>query len=84
MKEIKPEALYNEYLKMRQLKFLVDHAASQLMNKELGTRELRELLEETRKRVLELFPDKEETYNMIYSTRFKRLIEDYQDYRDKK
>jgi len=74
-----PEELYDEYLKIRQLRFLVDHTAQLLMTKKIAPHKVQEILAETREKVLELFPDKEATYNLIYGSRFKRLIEDFQN-----
>ena len=78
MNNFNSEELYEEYLKIRQLRFLVDHTADQLMTKKLSKNSIDELLEETRKKVLDLFPDEKETYKLIYDSRFKRLIEDFQ------
>jgi hypothetical protein len=80
LKDFNPDDLFDEYLKMQQLRFLVDHTAFLIMNKKLTKEYIERLLESTRTNVLQLFPDKEETYNMIYGSRFKRLIEDFQHF----
>jgi len=80
MKDFKPEEIFNEFIKMQQLKFFVDHAAYTLMTKELTKEDIDILLKNTKRSVLQLFPDKKDTYNLIYKSRFKRLIEDFQDF----
>lgn len=79
MKDYNPEELYDEFLKMQQLKFLVDHTAFMIMTRPLTQEYIQILLKETHDKVLELFPDKEDTYNLIYGSRFKRLIEEFQN-----
>lgn len=78
MRDYKPKELYGEYLKMQQLKFLVDHTTFMIMTKSLSFEQIQSLLQETHDKVIDLFPDKEDTYNLIYGSRFKRLIEDFQ------
>ena len=41
---------------------------------DLPLEEAAELVAATRKYALNLFPDKEETYDMIYQSRFRRLM----------
>jgi hypothetical protein len=79
MKDYLPQDLFDEFLRMQQLKFLVDHAAFMLITKKLKQPQIDSLLDETRQKVLTIFPDKESTYDLIYNSRFKRLIEDFQN-----
>ena len=79
MEEYRIVDIYNEYLKMQQLRFIVDETASMLIKKDLSDNQIKDLLRKTREKVLKLFPDKKETYNRIYSSRFTRLIKDFQN-----
>lgn len=40
-------------------------------------REAEQLVAEVRTRILRLFPDGEETYELVYSRRFRRLINEF-------
>ena len=68
-KEIKQEGQ-----KLRRLRFLVDFTAQLLYQQDMTMVEMLELVQATKQRILELFPDKEETYNLIYKPRFERII----------
>ena len=68
-KEIKQEEQ-----KLRRLRFLVDFTAQLLYQQDMTMVEMLELVQATKQRILELFPDKEETYNLIYKPRFERII----------
>ena len=61
-----------EHLKM--LRYMVDITQAILMQSELTLTEAYRLLESTRESVLELFPDKESVYDIIYTPRFRRII----------
>ena len=60
------------------LRRLVDATTQRLKAEELSWEEARQLIVQTRKQVLELFPDKATTFDLIYGPRFRRvLIENY-------
>lgn len=61
---------------MRRLKKIVDKMACAFRETPLSEREGRELIENTRRNVLALFPNKEEEFELIYRPRFERLLED--------
>ncbi|MCD6167427.1 hypothetical protein DRQ15_04730 [candidate division KSB1 bacterium] len=63
-----------EEQKLRRLRFLVDFTTHLLYQEDMSMLEMLELVEATKQRILELFPDKEETYNLIYKPRFERII----------
>ncbi|OIP64147.1 MAG: hypothetical protein CO150_06975 [Nitrospirae bacterium CG_4_9_14_3_um_filter_53_35] len=66
----------DEEEKMRRLRKMVDKAARILTEDPLSEREALEFIEETRRNVLILFPDKNEEFELIYRPRFKRLLEE--------
>ncbi len=66
----------DEEEKMQRLKKIVDQAAGILMDALLSEREARMIIEETRTRVLSLFPDKTEEFELIYRPRFERMLEE--------
>lgn len=73
MKEDK-EALRAEEQKLKRLKATVDLTLALLCQSDLSLNEARKLIADARERVLELFPDKGETFDLIYGSRFRRLL----------
>ncbi len=61
---------------MRRLRFVVDLAQAVLMQSDLTLQESLDLMENTKKTALALFPDKESVYDLIYTPRFRRIIEE--------
>jgi hypothetical protein len=68
------ELLADEEKRMRRLRFLVNLAQGVLMQADLTLREAFEIMENTKKAALALFPDKESVYDLIYTPRFRRII----------
>ena len=60
--------------KMRVLRFIVDITQAVLMQSDLTAVEMYQLVVETKKLVLKLFPGKEDVYELIYTPRFQRII----------
>jgi hypothetical protein len=56
---------------------VVDLTSAILMQGRLSRREAEDLVAATRRRALELFPDKEATYEMILAPRFARLLDEF-------
>jgi hypothetical protein len=69
-------AIAEEQQRLRQLRMVVDLTANVLAQGGLTRREAEELVAAARQRVLALFPDKEDTYELILAPRFARLIEE--------
>ena len=59
---------------MRRLRFLVNLTQGVLMQADLTLREAFEIMNDTKKAALALFPDKESVYDLVYTPRFKRII----------
>ena len=72
-------AVAAEARQVRQLRMVVDLTAAVLMQGRLSRREAEDLVAATRRRALELFPDKEETYELILAPRFARLLDEFTD-----
>ena len=69
------EALREEEKKLRMLKFVVDLNLAVLMQQsDLTLREAFDILKNTKKAAMNLFPDKEQVFDLIYSPRFRRII----------
>ena len=61
----------------RQLRVIVDLASSVIVQGGTSLAEANALVAATRRRVLELFPGKEETFDLILAPRFARLIREF-------
>ncbi len=72
-----PEQLEDEARRIRRVRLLVDSASSLIMQGRLARREAEALVGLVRQRVLELFPGSEGTFDIVYSRRFGRLIDEF-------
>jgi hypothetical protein len=69
------QELREEEKRMRLLKFVVDIAQATLMQQaDLTMREAFEIMKNTKQAALNLFPDKEAVYDLIYTPRLRRII----------
>ena len=55
---------------------MVDLTEAVLMQSDLTLQESLDLMEKTKKAALVLFPEKEFVYDLIYTQRFRRIIEE--------
>jgi hypothetical protein len=73
------EALLDEERKLRRLRRSMDLAAALLWEVDLTLEEARDVVNHAKLTALQLFPDKEETFDLIYGSRFRRILtEKYQ------
>lgn len=68
------EAVLAEEIKLRRLRFAMDLTAALLWQAELSLDEARDVVAHARAKALELFPDKAETFDLIYGSRFRRIL----------
>lgn len=68
------EEIREENRRVRRLQVVVDLVMNLLWQSDLPVEEAAALVAETRQYALRLFPDKEQTYDIIYQPRFKRLL----------
>jgi hypothetical protein len=71
------ESIEDESRRLRQLRMVVDLTCNVLMQGRLPRGEAEALVAAARKRALELFPDKEATYELILAPRFARLLREF-------
>lgn len=69
--------LAEENRRGRQLRVLVDLTCNVIAQGKLSRAEAEELVKAARRRVLELFPGKDETFDLILAPRFARLIAEF-------
>jgi hypothetical protein len=65
-----------EEKKLRRLRFVVDFALEYIRTQEVSHDEAISVIEGVKRHALKLFPGKEETFDLIYLSRFKRLLND--------
>ncbi len=63
-----------EERRVRRLRNLVDLTCSILYQSPMSRDEACRMIAGVKKMALELFPDKEETFEMIYGSRFRRIL----------
>ncbi|HVO91724.1 MAG TPA: hypothetical protein VMT22_02735 [Terriglobales bacterium] len=68
------DALLAEERKLRRLRRAMDLTATLLWRIELTLDEARDVVAHAKKTALKLFPDKEETFDLIYGARFRRIL----------
>lgn len=66
--------LLNEERKIRRLRFVVDFALEFIRTQDISHETAMGIIEGVREQALKLFPGKEETFDLIYAPRFKRLL----------
>ena len=69
-----PDAVREEAQRLRELRVLVDLTTALIAQGQPERVEAERLVAATRKRILELFPDKSDTYDLILAPRFARLL----------
>lgn len=68
------EALQAEETGLKKLRRLMDFTAALLWQADLTLDEAQKLVADARERALELFPDKGETFDLIYGSRLRRIL----------
>jgi len=67
-------ALLAEERKLRRLGRAMDIAAALLWRVDLTLEEAQDVVNHAKHTALQLFPDKEETFDLIYGSRFRRIL----------
>ena len=76
MREEMEKEVREENRRIRYLRFLVDFSILSIQQDDLSFEEAQKLVEDVKKAAGNLFPGKEETFELIYRPRFNRVIED--------
>jgi hypothetical protein len=71
---MREELIKEEEKNMKRLRLIVDLTQAVLMQSDLTLQESLDLMENTKKAALNLFSDKEFVYDLIYTPRFQRII----------
>ncbi len=70
------DALRQEEKNMRRLRLIVDLTEASLMQSSLTLQECLDLVEGTKRAALTLFPGKEFVFDLVYTPRFRRIIDE--------
>ena len=70
------DEITEEEKKVRRLRFIIDFAMEYIRTQEVSHDEAISVVEGVKKHAMKIFPDKEETFDIIYLSRFKRLLND--------
>ena len=68
------EEILEENRKVRRLQIAVDLVLNLVAQSDIPVEEASELVAQTRRFALNLFPDKAQVYDIIYQPKFKRLL----------
>jgi len=68
------EALMSEEMRLRKLKAIVNLTTALLCQADLTLSQAQKLVADAKTRALELFPDKGETFDLIYGSRLRRIL----------
>lgn len=70
------KGIKEENRKIRYLRYLVDFSILSIQQSDLSREEALKLVEDVKRAACNLFPGKEETFELIYRPRFNRVIEE--------
>jgi hypothetical protein len=70
-------AVADEERRARILRMVVDLVTNVIAQGSLTRAEAEQIVEAARRRILELFPDREQTYEIVLAPRFSRLLDEY-------
>ena len=68
------EDILEENRRIRRLRFMVDFSLEYIRTQKLSHDQAILVVEGVKRFTLALFPEKEETFNLVYAPRFKRLL----------
>ncbi len=71
------EEIEDEKLRARRVRQIVDFTCAMIAQTQMARREALELVEAARNRILELFPGREQTYEIVCAPRFRRMLDEF-------
>jgi len=72
-----PAEVADEARRMSRLRAIVDVTSTLIMQSGFRRSEAEALVDFARQKVLELFPGREETFEVVYARRFRRLVDEF-------
>ena len=74
VRRMEDKELKEENRKIKRLRFMVDFSIAYIQQSQLTLEEAMEMVEGVRKQALRLFPGKEDAFEIIYRSKFRRII----------
>jgi hypothetical protein len=71
------EEIEDEERRARRVRQIVDFTCTMIAQGQMPRRDAEELVAAARDRILELFPGREQTYEIVYAPRFRRVLEEF-------
>lgn len=71
------EEIEDEARRARRVRRIVDITSNLIMQSAMRRSEAEALVGAARRQVLELFPGRDETYDIVYAPRFRRLVDEF-------
>jgi len=72
-----PEEIEDERLRARRVRQIVDFTCAMIAQSHMHRREAEALVGAARERILGLFPDGEQTYEIVCAPRFRRILDEF-------
>lgn len=71
------EEIEDEVRRARRVRMIVDFTCAMIAQGRLARRDAEQLVNHARDRILELFPGRDETYELVCAPRFRRLLDEF-------
>ncbi len=71
------EEIEDEQRRARRVRQIVDFTCAMIGQGQLSRRDAEQLVQAARTRILELFPGREQTYEIVCAPRFRRMLEEF-------
>lgn len=72
-----PEEIDDERLRARRVRQIVDFTCAMIAQSHMARREAEALVDAARERILALFPDGAQTYEIVCAPRFRRILDEF-------
>jgi hypothetical protein len=71
------DEIEDELRRARRVRQIVDFTCAMIAQGQLARRDAERLVDAARQRILDLFPDGEQTYEIVCAPRFRRLLDEF-------
>jgi hypothetical protein len=75
--EAEPADIQDERRRARRVRMIADFTCAVIMQSRMARSEAEALIVAARARILELFPGREDTYELLYASRFRRILDEF-------
>ena len=71
------EEIEDEQRRARRVRQIVDFTCALIAQGQMPRHDAEDLVRAARDRILELFPGREQTYDIVYARRFRRMLDEF-------